>query len=157
MRKIIFLLFITLVIISVSCTKKHGNITEIKTEKAVKKTRKIKPTGTQHFEKAILDCMTPAGNCATTVIIRPHLASFKQLDNATTLGYTSVVSFFNTPEGKELIIEYFGDEYVDKLQSGNYTVISAYNSTTSTRFYLLGKSSSLTLDNAEFVIPTTIN
>ncbi len=74
MRKIIFLLFVTLVIMSVSCTKKQGNITEIKTEKTVKKTRKkviviTQPGVYKYIDDLHEGCITwPNSTCYRAII-----------------------------------------------------------------------------------------
>ena len=153
MKKTILGLSIVLTL-SVACNKNSTNqgiSSETKTEK---KTRKPKPTTTQWFNSGIRLCVPPAYNCASEVKIKPHKDAFQFLDEAIISGTNAVTSFFNTNNGSIIISEYFGDEYASVLRNGVYIVISAYNSETATRFYLLGEASSLNLDNAELVIPT---
>lgn len=151
MKKIILALF-TLSIIGVSCSKKQELTT---TTTKTTKTRTIKPTATQHYESSIKECITPASNCTSPVVVKhPKKEALVLLNNAIKEGTISVTTFFNSEEGISLN-EYFGDAYINLLQRGDYTVISDKNTDTGTTFYLLGNASNLNLDNAEFVLPTT--
>ena len=151
MKKIILAIF-TLSIIGVSCSKKQELIT---TTTTTKKTRTVKPTATQHYESSIKECITPASNCTSPVVVKhPKKEALVLLNYAIKEGTKSVTSFFNSEEGISLN-EYFGDAYISLLQNGDYTVISDENTDTGTTFYLLGNASNLNLENAEFVLPTT--
>ena len=150
MKKVFFAIF-TISIIGVSCSKQQELTTTTTTPK---KTRTVKPTATQHYESSIKDCITPASNCTSPVVVKhPKKDALVLLNNAVKEGPISVTSFFNSEEGVSLN-EYFGDAYISLLQSGVYTVISDENTDTGTTFYLLGNASNLNLDNAEFVLPT---
>lgn len=111
----------------------------------------------KHWENSIKDCTTPAINCLPEVVVKPS----KLADMLLTIDQDPTPKgksrFFNTSKGiavaKALGLD--ADDLAN-LQSGTYNVIHENSgSTQGLVYFFFGPAETLSMDNAEYIIPVT--
>lgn len=138
----------TAAVLFAACTKEAVNKTQKSaTGPALKTMSGTGPTATREWRGDLGDCVAPAKNCSDDVNVD---AVMQHLSDAITGAY--VESYMNSDEAV-VLEDYFGSTIFNQLKEGSYTLMQYDNTAARKLFFLAGPVGSLSMKNAEFVIP----